>query len=151
MERVLAIEDDPAVRTTLWLVLRHSGFDARTYDSAGALLAEPGDLTGCVLTDIRMPGMDGFEAVRRIRALEAAGELAPAPHPPRLWSRLPILAATAGAVSGDRERCLAAGFDDHLRKPLTVERVHAALRTWIGAARTAPTARATPRAVATAR
>jgi CheY-like chemotaxis protein len=68
--------------------------------------------------DVQMPVMDGFEATARIRATEA----------PR---HTPIIAVTAGAMPGDRERCLAAGMDDYLAKPLTVELLDAALRRWI--------------------
>jgi signal transduction histidine kinase/CheY-like chemotaxis protein len=71
----------------------------------------------CVLMDLHMPGMDGNEATRRIRATEAED------HSPRT----PILALTANASSEDREACLAAGMDDFLVKPLERERLSAAL------------------------
>ena len=61
-----------------------------------------------------MPEMDGFEATRRIRALEAGGQLPYASG----GRRLPIIALTANAVKGDRERCLEAGMDDHVSKPI---------------------------------
>jgi signal transduction histidine kinase/CheY-like chemotaxis protein len=70
-----------------------------------------------VLMDLHMPGMDGLEAVRRIRAIEAEHESA----------RTPIIALTANASAEDREACLAAGMDEFLIKPLDRERLAAAL------------------------
>ena len=70
-----------------------------------------------VLMDLHMPGMDGLEAVRRIRAIEAEQE----------GSRTPIIALTANASAEDREACLAAGMDEFLIKPLDRERLAAAL------------------------
>ena len=70
-----------------------------------------------VLMDLHMPGMDGFEAVRRIRAVEAEQD----------GSRTPIIALTANASVEDREACLAAGMDEFLIKPLDRERLAAAL------------------------
>jgi Amt family ammonium transporter len=66
-----------------------------------------------VLMDCQMPEMDGFEATRRIRALEAAGQIGRRDLDP-----LPIIALTANAVKGDRERCLEAGMLDHVAKPI---------------------------------
>jgi CheY-like chemotaxis protein/HPt (histidine-containing phosphotransfer) domain-containing protein len=74
-----------------------------------------------VLMDCQMPELDGFEATRRIRA-QAAAESAP---------RVPIIALTANAVRGDRERCLAAGMDGYLAKPIRTTDLHAAIRPWL--------------------
>ncbi len=75
-----------------------------------------------VLTDIHMPDMDGFELTRQIRTEEAARADG---------GRLPIVALTANALKGEAERCLAAGMDDYLTKPLTLERLRAALGRWL--------------------
>jgi CheY-like chemotaxis protein len=67
-----------------------------------------------------MPNVDGYEATRRIRAQERDGK------------RLPVIAMTAHAMKGDRERCLAAGMDDYLSKPLRPEALDAVLARWLG-------------------
>ncbi len=66
-----------------------------------------------VFMDCQMPEMDGFEATRAIRAWERASRIEPSPA-----TRLPIVALTANAMQGDRERCLEAGMDDYITKPL---------------------------------
>lgn len=75
-----------------------------------------------VLMDCQMPVLDGYEAARVIRQWEEANGL----------SRLPIVALTAHALKGDRERCLAAGMDDYLAKPLDPDVLVAALTRWLG-------------------
>jgi signal transduction histidine kinase/CheY-like chemotaxis protein len=74
-----------------------------------------------VLMDCQMPEVDGFEATRRIRTQAAAANPA----------RIPIVALTANAVHGDRERCLAAGMDAYLAKPFRTAELHAAIRPWL--------------------
>ena len=83
-----------------------------------------------VLMDCQMPGMDGFAATGQIRQLEAeradtATEFA--------RSRVPVIALTANSLSGDRERCLAAGMDDHLAKPFRRSQLRATMARWAGA------------------
>jgi len=70
-----------------------------------------------LLLDCQMPGMDGYEAARRIRADGAR--------------RLPIIAVTASTMAGDRELCLAAGMDDHLPKPLALDALAAMVLKWV--------------------
>jgi CheY-like chemotaxis protein len=74
-----------------------------------------------VLMDVQMPEMDGFEATRLIRAMETDST-----------DRLPIIAVTAHAVEGDRQRCLDAGMDDYVTKPIDPEELEAAIERWTG-------------------
>jgi CheY-like chemotaxis protein len=84
-----------------------------------------------VLTDIHMPDMDGLELTRQIRAEEAgdAGR-----------RRTPVVALTANALKGEAERCLAAGMDEYLTKPLTLERLRATLDRWLAGPAALPAA-----------
>ncbi|MCC6608439.1 MAG: response regulator [Burkholderiales bacterium] len=75
-----------------------------------------------VLMDCQMPGLDGFEATQRIRARESAT---------RAPGRATIIALTANAAAGDRERCIAAGMDDYLSKPLHMADLHATAGRWL--------------------
>jgi CheY-like chemotaxis protein len=75
-----------------------------------------------VFMDCQMPELDGYAATRRIREEEGGLETE---------DRLPIVAMTAHAMAGDRERCLAAGMDDYLSKPLTPDEVDAMLARWL--------------------
>jgi len=112
--RVLVAEDD---KTNQWLVrdlLVRRGVEV-TLASTGAEAVAAAARGGfdIVLMDIRMPEMDGLEACRRIRALPNGG--------------LPIVALTANALAEERERCLAAGMDGYLTKPLEPENLYAEL------------------------
>ena len=89
-------------------------------DGAEAVAAVANSTYNLVLMDCQMPGMDGFEATAEIRRQAAPG------------NHLTIVAITANAMQGDRERCLAAGMDDYLSKPVSRERLHEVLERWLG-------------------
>jgi CheY-like chemotaxis protein len=76
--------------------------------------------------DVQMPEMDGFEATRQIRERERRGALARRSG----VLRLPVIAMTAHALAEDRERCLAAGMDDYLSKPVNARALAATLLKW---------------------
>ena len=75
-----------------------------------------------VLMDISMPRMDGFSAVAMIRAIESVRGLA---------GRTPIIAITAHAMAGDRERCIASGMDDYVSKPVSPAALQARVLEWL--------------------
>lgn len=87
-----------------------------------------------VLMDCQMPLMDGFEATRRIRAAEAANGRDP----------IPIVALTANALQGDRERCLQSGMTDFISKPFTMKKLHDVLLAATGASNTTVTSATDP-------
>ncbi|MBY0420953.1 MAG: response regulator, partial [Parvularculaceae bacterium] len=104
---VLVVDDIMVNRQVAALFLQPFGARIVQASSGAEALAFLGtERVDIVLMDVQMPEMDGFEATRRIRALGVAG------------SDLPIVALTAEAMEGDRERCLAAGMNDYAPKPL---------------------------------
>ncbi len=102
------VEDNLVNQKVVLAVLRKKGFRmdvANDGREALAKLEAPGAAYDLILMDVQMPVLDGLEATRCIR------------RNPR-WSRLPIVAMTAHAMNGDRERCLAAGMDAYVSKPV---------------------------------
>ena len=116
--RVLLVEDNEINQMVALEFLTSAGFVCDVAnDGRKAIEAVRSGRFQLVLMDCQMPEMDGFEATRRIRALEAAGEL-PGQHRP-----LPIIALTANAVEGDRDRCLEAGMNAYVTKPIDPEKL----------------------------
>jgi CheY-like chemotaxis protein/HPt (histidine-containing phosphotransfer) domain-containing protein len=124
--RVLVVENNPLHQKFAVRVLERLGYRVDVAGSgADALAATENDAYAAVLMDCHMPEMDGFETTARIRAREV--------HP----RRTPIIATTASVLAGDRERCLAAGMDDYLSKPMDAATLGAVLERWIPRAATA--------------
>ncbi|WP_455555699.1 response regulator [Comamonas sp.] len=118
---VLVVEDDVRNIFALNSILEPTGMQveiARNGLEALELLKQKENAIDLVLMDIMMPEMDGYTAMREIR------------HNPQ-WRRLPIIALTAKAMKDDQEKCLAAGANDYIAKPLDVEKLLSLIRVWM--------------------
>lgn len=116
--RVLLAEDNPVNQKVAVRALTGQGHSVQVVgnglEALSALQSEPFDL---VLMDVQMPLMDGIEAARQIRADQR-------------FARLPIIALTAHAMDGDRDRCIAAGMSDYIAKPFTPAQLAEVIRKW---------------------
>ena len=117
--RVLLVEDNPVNRDVGIDILTHFGctVDVACDGEEALALYEPGS-HDLILMDCQMPKLDGYATTREIRTRERDEE------------HVPIIAMTAHALEGDEERCLAAGMDDYLAKPVTPDAVLSKLRKW---------------------
>jgi CheY-like chemotaxis protein len=115
--RILMAEDNPINQRVGMLILQRAGFlidvVSDGHEAVAAHTANPYDL---ILMDCQMPAMDGFEASREIRSLKSKQPI--------------IIAVTANALAGERERCLRAGMDDYLSKPFQAEQLVAVVKKW---------------------
>lgn len=106
MATILLVEDTPANRALATKLLRAAGHEVLSADTAADGIALARDrLPDLVLMDLGLPDMDGAAALREIRADQATADVR-------------VVAFTAHAMHGDRDRALAAGFDDYLTKPI---------------------------------
>jgi signal transduction histidine kinase/ActR/RegA family two-component response regulator len=128
--RVLLAEDDTINQMVVEAMLTRLGCEVDiAEDGAAACSAAARTRYDMILMDCHMPVMDGFEATRRIRDDEA--------H--RHAARTPIVALTADALAGDRERCLDAGMDDYITKPVSGATLAGAVERWTGRKTAPPT------------
>lgn len=118
--RIAIVEDNPDNRLLLQALLIDQ-YELDEYeDGPAALEGIPRAVPALVLLDVSLPGMDGPEVLRRLRGMPGL-------------DRIPVVALTAHAMTGDRERLLAQGFDDYIAKPiLDEELLYTAIRTLLG-------------------
>lgn len=120
-QSVLLVEDNPVNQTVIEAMLRSLGYRVDLVaDGAQAVLHVEQRPYAAVLMDCRLPIMDGYEATRRIRQLDAHGQL-------------PIIALTANALQGDRDACLACGMNDYLAKPFKRADLQRVMQRWLPA------------------
>ena len=117
---VLLVDDDPRNIFALSSALERRGMNVLTATTGAEAIAliEETPALAIVLMDIMMPEMDGYQTIEKIRQNRA-------------YRRLPIIALTAKAMKGDREKCLQAGASDYLAKPVNTEQLLSALRMWL--------------------
>ena len=120
--RVLLAEDNPINRKVALRQLTNLGCRATAAHNGRELLAlvEGGERFDLILMDIQMPELDGYETTRRLRTRAWPDGFGPT-----------VVAMTANAMGGDREKCLAAGMDDYLPKPVKQDALEAVLRRWL--------------------
>jgi CheY-like chemotaxis protein len=121
--RILVVEDNPASRLLVRDILTHRGhevIEAVSAEGARARLSPPPDL---ILMDLLLPGTEGGELL--IGEIRSKKELA----------KVPVIAVTASAMSGDRERLLRAGFDGYMSKPIDTRAFGPLVETHLGKAR----------------
>ncbi|HEX2059931.1 MAG TPA: response regulator [Thermoanaerobaculia bacterium] len=125
--RILVAEDNPVNQKVAVRQLQRLGFTADAVaNGVEAVEAVSRGGYALVLMDVQMPDMDGFAAAREIRRREEDG------------AHVPIVALTANALAGDRERCLAAGMDDYLSKPIDERELVRVLERFVAAPAAAP-------------
>jgi CheY-like chemotaxis protein len=120
-KKVLVVDDDIRNIYSLTNILEEEGIQCMTAENGRAalkVLKENSSSVDMVLMDVMMPEMDGYEAAREIRSLQQ-------------FRKLPIIALTAKAMKGDREKCLNAGMSDYIAKPVNVEQLLSLMRVWL--------------------
>jgi PAS domain S-box-containing protein len=127
--RVLVVEDNAINQLLVRRQLARLGYEPIVVASGDAALATfPNVDADLVLMDWQLPGIDGLETTRQLRTWEKANRHA----------RTPVVAMTASALPGDRERCLEAGMDDFIAKPVSIGTLGATLRRWVAPEDTGP-------------
>ncbi len=134
--RILLAEDNPTNQQVAMFMLKRLGLTADVVpNGAEAVRAVEQIAYDLVLMDVQMPEMDGLEATRRIRAAEdrrqTPGARDQSQSDVSRHARIPVIALTARAMAGDREKCLNAGMDDYLAKPVQAISLEKILEKWL--------------------
>lgn len=117
--QILVVEDNPQNYELVEFLLEDAGFAVRHAADATEMRRQLAPLPDLILMDIQLPGVDGMTLVSEIRALDGAREL-------------PVVALTAHAMRGDRERFIAAGFDGYISKPIDIATFADEIKTYLG-------------------
>jgi CheY-like chemotaxis protein len=124
--RVLVVEDDKSNQIVFSTLLKNMGLDFDLAETGRQAVDAVRQRTySIILMDIRMPELDGLEATKTIRSLGSVN-----------GKQIPIVAVTAQAMEGDKERCIWAGMSDYLSKPFTREELEKTILRWLGSAGT---------------
>ena len=122
-EPILVVDDDEIILQSIDAILRDENYSV-VVAANGKDALEQARLTppALILLDMKMPIMDGYEATRLLRRMPQGRDL-------------PVIAMTANAMKGDREKALAAGMNDHIAKPIVIDDMFATLARWVRPAR----------------
>ncbi len=118
-KKIILIDDDPRNIFALSATLKAKGYVCKSFYDASSAIKELDTFSAdIVLIDMMMPEMDGYEAIPKIKQVFGKASL-------------PVIAVTAQAMEGDREKCLAAGADDYIVKPIDVDKLVSVLEKHI--------------------
>ena len=119
MQKILLVDDEANIRDLNAMYLEKEGFTVEhAVNGTDAIARFEQSQPQLVVLDVMMPGMDGFEAMREIRQIAK-------------FRSVPIIAVTAKAMKGDRQKCLEAGASDYINKPVDTEQLLSLLRIWL--------------------
>jgi len=120
--KILVVEDNPTNRTVFKHQFQALGFCPEIVSGPEKILSQLEEMPyELILTDIQMPGMGGYDLIRYIRELEKGTD-----------RHVPVVAVTANVMAGERERCLEAGMDDYISKPVDIKVLKKVVRHWLG-------------------
>jgi CheY-like chemotaxis protein len=123
-KRLLLVEDNPISQNLELKILREVGYDVDAVATGNeAIESIKSGMFDLVLMDVEMTDMDGISATKKIRALDGS------------HAKVPIIAVTAHSSMKDREKCLAAGMDDYIAKPINIHFLKITIDQWLNARR----------------